>query len=196
MLDRLQETLFGDARDAPISQQFEVTVLRLDHGQPHLPPAFDAGHLGSGFKAGAGRRRPGYLQHRILVSHRGDVALRLGPPARFCYVRFPTQLEWASVKTRPRRVHCALLATANRAGSRAMTDKTPTCRSLRGSDCACRERSREPRANDQIECSRPLSNRGPDRAAIRVFSYRPLQGAACSGDEINSIWRKRCERRS
>ena len=65
-LQRLQKTLFGDARDAPIGQQIEILTLRLDQDQPHLCPAFDAGHLDGGLKACAGRGRPGYLQHRIL----------------------------------------------------------------------------------------------------------------------------------
>jgi hypothetical protein len=65
-LQRLQKAFFGDARDAPIGEQIETLALRLDQGQPHLRPAFDAGHLDGGPKACASRRRPGYLQHRII----------------------------------------------------------------------------------------------------------------------------------
>jgi hypothetical protein len=60
-LQRLQETLFGHARDAPIGEQIELLALWLDQGQPHLRSAFDAGHLNGGPKACAGRRRPEYL---------------------------------------------------------------------------------------------------------------------------------------
>jgi hypothetical protein len=67
-LRRLQKTLFGGAGDAPVGQQVEVPMSRLDQGQPHPATAFDAGHLNGGFKARAGRRRPGYLQHRSLES--------------------------------------------------------------------------------------------------------------------------------
>jgi hypothetical protein len=69
-LRRLQETLFGDARDAPVGQQIEAPVSRLDHGEPHRLTAFDAGHLNRGLKARAGRRRRGNLQHRILESRK------------------------------------------------------------------------------------------------------------------------------
>jgi hypothetical protein len=62
-LDRLQEAFFGGARDAPVGQQIEVRAMRFNQSQPHLPTAFDAGHLNGGLKARAGRRRPGYLQH-------------------------------------------------------------------------------------------------------------------------------------
>jgi hypothetical protein len=65
-LYRLQKTLFRDAGDAPIGQQIEVLALRFDQGQPHLDAALDARHLDGGLKARTGRRRPGYLQHRIL----------------------------------------------------------------------------------------------------------------------------------
>jgi hypothetical protein len=65
-LHRLQEAFFRDAGDAPIGQQIELLALRLDRRQPHLQTAFDAGHLDGDLKACAGRRRPGYLQHRIL----------------------------------------------------------------------------------------------------------------------------------
>jgi hypothetical protein len=64
-LYRLQETLFGDTRDAPIGHQIEILALRLDQGQPHLHTAFEAWHLDRGLKARAGRRGPGYL-HRYL----------------------------------------------------------------------------------------------------------------------------------
>jgi hypothetical protein len=77
-LQRLQETLFGDARDAPIGEQIEILTLRFNQRQPHLCPAFDAGHLDGGLKACAGRRRPGYLQHRILESPGGNAT----PPTR------------------------------------------------------------------------------------------------------------------
>ena len=74
-LHRLQKALFADARDASVGHQVEVLTLRLNRGQPHPLAAFDAGHLDSGFKARAGRRRPGYLQHRILGFQRGDATL-------------------------------------------------------------------------------------------------------------------------
>jgi hypothetical protein len=69
-LHRLQKTLFGDAGDAPVGQQIEVPISRLDHGQPHRLTAFDAGHLDGGLKARAGRRRPGYLRHRAQTLKR------------------------------------------------------------------------------------------------------------------------------
>ena len=74
-LHRLQEAFFRDAGDAPIGQQIELLALRLDRRQPHLQTAFDAGHLDGDLKACAGRRRPGYRQHRILDSERGDATL-------------------------------------------------------------------------------------------------------------------------
>jgi len=67
-LHRLQKALIGDAGDAAVGQQIEIATLRLDEGQPHRQAAFDTGHLNGGLKARAGRRRPGYLQHRILES--------------------------------------------------------------------------------------------------------------------------------
>jgi hypothetical protein len=74
-LQRLQETLFGDARDAPIGEQIEILALRLDQGQPHLHPAFDARHLDGSPKACETQR---YLR---------------GSPTQHHYVRFPTQLK-------------------------------------------------------------------------------------------------------
>jgi hypothetical protein len=93
-LYRLQKTLFRDAGDAPIGQQIEVLALRFDQGQPHLDAALDAGHLDGGLKARTGRRRPGYLQHRILDFPKEETQrYLLGLSAHLHYVRFPTQLE-------------------------------------------------------------------------------------------------------
>ena len=92
-LQRLQKTLFGDARDAPIGEQIEILTLRLDQGQPHLRPAFDAGHLDGSPKAGAGRRWPGYLQHRILEFPGGIATPPTWATAQYRYVRSPTQLK-------------------------------------------------------------------------------------------------------
>ena len=67
-LDGLQKALIRGAGGAPVGQQIEVPVSRLDKGQPHQGAAFDAGHLDAGLKTRAGRCRPGYLLHRILMS--------------------------------------------------------------------------------------------------------------------------------
>jgi hypothetical protein len=67
VLPGFQEALAGVALDAPVSQQIEVPIARLDEGEPHQLAAFDAWHVDGGFEACAGRSRPGYLQHLILV---------------------------------------------------------------------------------------------------------------------------------
>ena len=74
-LPRLQEALFGGAGDAPVGQQIEISISRLDRRQPHSLTAFDAGHFNRGLKACAGRRRSGNLQHRILDLKGGDATL-------------------------------------------------------------------------------------------------------------------------
>jgi hypothetical protein len=83
-LDGLQKTLIRGAGGAPVGQQIEVPISRLDKGQPHQCAAFDAGHFDAGLKTRAGRRRPGYLQHRILMSQKGDAnaapTRTTGPP--------------------------------------------------------------------------------------------------------------------
>jgi hypothetical protein len=71
-LDGLQKALIRGAGGAPVRQQIEVPISRLDKGQPHQCAAFDAGHFDAGLKTRAGRRRPGYLQHRILMSQKGN----------------------------------------------------------------------------------------------------------------------------
>ncbi len=53
----LQETLIGVAPAAPVGQQIEAPISRLDQGQPHSLATFDAGHLSGGLKACAGRGR-------------------------------------------------------------------------------------------------------------------------------------------
>jgi hypothetical protein len=67
ILSGLQEALAGVTGDALVSQQIEVPISWLDQCQPHPLSAFDAGHVYCDFEARAGRRRPGYVQHRILV---------------------------------------------------------------------------------------------------------------------------------
>jgi len=70
-LHRLQKTLAGVARDAPVGQQIEVRTLRLDEGQPHLRATFHTRHLNTGPKARAGRSRSEGLQYCILTLERG-----------------------------------------------------------------------------------------------------------------------------
>jgi len=100
-LGRLQKTLFADARDAPVGHQVEVLALRLNRGQPHPLTAFDAGHLNGGLKTRAGRRRPGYSQHRILEFQRGTQRYPLGPRAQFALCPIPDAIGTRKV---PRRL--------------------------------------------------------------------------------------------
>ena len=100
-LHRLQKTLIANARDAPVGHQVEVLTLRLNRGQPHPLTAFDAGHFNGGLKTRAGRRRPGYSQHRILEFQRGTQRYPLGPRAHPALCLIPD-----TIGTRLRQVPC------------------------------------------------------------------------------------------
>ena len=104
-LHRLQKALLAVARDAPVGHQVEVLALRLNRGQPHPLTAFDAGHLDAGLKARTGRRRPGYLQHRILEFQRGTQRYPLGPRAHSPLCPIPD-----TIGTSLRQVHAQMLS--------------------------------------------------------------------------------------
>src|SRR6266581_6749749 len=81
-LARLKEAFAGIARRAAVGQHIVVLIARLDHRQPHLRAAFDAGHFDAGWKARTGRRRPECLQHLIPMSRERIDATPLSLPPR------------------------------------------------------------------------------------------------------------------
>jgi hypothetical protein len=90
---RLEEAFTGVAWDALVGQQVEILVSRLDEGKPHRFSAFDAGHLNSGLKACACRRRPEWSQHVVPILPKGAGVCReatqrnrLKQPNRINYV--------------------------------------------------------------------------------------------------------------
>jgi hypothetical protein len=73
-----KEAFTASAGRALIGQQVELLVARLDQGQPHRFPAFDAGHFDSGLKPRTRRRRPGSWQHCVLKIQRRDATQPMG----------------------------------------------------------------------------------------------------------------------